>query len=271
MTPVGALWVDGTFWFQTGDGTVKRRNIMRGPQCSVSIRDADVVMEGAAVRVEDPSTIARLAKAWADQGWPAEPDDEHGDHGAVRRAVARTASVARLPRRADLGVGGAGHQPGGLRTVRVLTHSPDAAAGRVPPMKSAPSHPNVVFILADDLGWADLGCSGSTTIRTPNLDRLTAEGIRFTHGYSATPWCSSTRLALYTGRNPGRLEAGLEEPLRTRRGDGHPGGASHVAVAARRPRAMRPPCSGSGTAAGSRGSARCASGSRPSSAISTVP
>lgn len=76
VTPVGALWVDGTFWFQTGDGTLKRRNIMRDPRCSVSvsIRDADVVMEGAAVRVEDPSTIARLAKAWADQGWPAEPD-----------------------------------------------------------------------------------------------------------------------------------------------------------------------------------------------------
>ncbi|WP_298176018.1 sulfatase-like hydrolase/transferase, partial [Saccharomonospora sp.] len=41
--------------------------------------------------------------------------------------------------------------------------------------------PNVLFILADDLGWADLGCYGSTTIRTPNLDRLATEGIRFTH------------------------------------------------------------------------------------------
>ena len=83
--------------------------------------------------------------------------------------------------------------------------------------------PNILFILADDLGWADLGCYGSRAIKTPNLDRLAAEGVRFTHGYSGSSWCSLTRLALYTGRHPGRLEAGLEEPLRTRRdGNGIP-------------------------------------------------
>lgn len=83
--------------------------------------------------------------------------------------------------------------------------------------------PNVVFILADDLGWADLGCYGSSTIRTPNLDRLAAEGLRFTHGYACSPWCSSTRIGLYTGRFPGRLAAGLEEPLVTRaEGNGIP-------------------------------------------------
>ena len=76
--------------------------------------------------------------------------------------------------------------------------------------------PNIIFILADDLGWADLGCYGSTAIRTPNLDRLAAAGLRFTHGYSGSSWCSLTRLALYTGRHPGRLPAGLEEPMRTR-------------------------------------------------------
>jgi arylsulfatase A-like enzyme len=76
--------------------------------------------------------------------------------------------------------------------------------------------PNLIFILADDLGWADLGCYGSTEIRTPNLDRLASEGIRFTHAYAGSCWCSPTRFGLYTGRNPGRLEAGLEEPLRTR-------------------------------------------------------
>jgi arylsulfatase A-like enzyme len=73
--------------------------------------------------------------------------------------------------------------------------------------------PNILFILADDLGWADLGCYGSTAIRTPNLDRLAAEGVRFTHGYACSPWCSPTRIGLYTGRFPGRLAAGLEEPL----------------------------------------------------------
>ena len=78
------------------------------------------------------------------------------------------------------------------------------------------SPPNLVFILADDLGWADLGCYGSDAIRTPNIDRIAAEGVRFTHAYAGSSWCSPTRFSLYTGRNPGRLECGLEEPLRTR-------------------------------------------------------
>jgi arylsulfatase A-like enzyme len=76
--------------------------------------------------------------------------------------------------------------------------------------------PNVIFILADDLGWADLGCYGSTEIATPNLDRLAADGVRFTHAYAGSSWCSPTRISLYTGRSPGRLVCGLEEPLRTR-------------------------------------------------------
>ena len=79
-----------------------------------------------------------------------------------------------------------------------------------------PAAPNLVFILADDLGWSDLGCFGSPSIRTPHLDRLAAEGIRFTNAYAGSSWCSPTRFSLYTGRNPGRLAAGLEEPLRTR-------------------------------------------------------
>jgi hypothetical protein len=77
VTAVGALWLDGTFWFQTGAGTRKGRNVARDPRCSiaVSIRDADVVVEGDAARVTEPGALARIAKAWADQGWPAEPDD----------------------------------------------------------------------------------------------------------------------------------------------------------------------------------------------------
>ena len=76
LTAVGALWLDGAFWFQTGVNTRKSRNVARDPRCSVaiSIRDADVVVEGDAVHVTEPSTVARLARAWADQGWPAEPD-----------------------------------------------------------------------------------------------------------------------------------------------------------------------------------------------------
>src|SRR3954451_11900805 len=75
VTPVGAIWLDGTFWIQTGS-TRKARNLARDPRCSISlsIKDADVVLEGEAVRVTDPAAVAGAAKAWADQGWPAEPD-----------------------------------------------------------------------------------------------------------------------------------------------------------------------------------------------------
>src|SRR5437867_3226923 len=62
--------------------------------------------------------------------------------------------------------------------------------------------PNVVIILADDLGWGDLGCYGHPTLRTPNLDRMAAEGMRFTEFYSAAEVCTPSRAALLTGRYP---------------------------------------------------------------------
>lgn len=76
VTAVGALWFDGAVWFQTGDGTRKRRNVSRDPRCSiaVSILDADVVIEGDAEPVTDPARVARAAEKWAEGGWPAEPD-----------------------------------------------------------------------------------------------------------------------------------------------------------------------------------------------------
>ncbi|MFF9571027.1 sulfatase [Streptomyces sp. NPDC014685] len=73
--------------------------------------------------------------------------------------------------------------------------------------------PNLLYLLADDLGWADLSCYGSPHIKTPHLDRLAAQGVRFTDGYAGSSTCSPTRLSLYTGRYPGRTEAGLEEPI----------------------------------------------------------
>ena len=77
VTAVGAIWLDGAFWFQTGAGTRKSRNVARDPRCSIalSILDADVVVEGDAAHVTDARQVARAAKAWADQGWPTEPDD----------------------------------------------------------------------------------------------------------------------------------------------------------------------------------------------------
>ena len=70
----------------------------------------------------------------------------------------------------------------------------------------APARPNIIFILADDLGWADLGCYGSSFYQTPNLDRLAREGTRFTQAYAAAPVCSPSRASLLTGQYPARLK-----------------------------------------------------------------
>ena len=65
--------------------------------------------------------------------------------------------------------------------------------------------PNVIYILCDDLGYGDLGCYGSQTIRTPNIDRLAAQGIRFTDFYAPASWCMPSRMGLMTGMHPYRL------------------------------------------------------------------
>jgi arylsulfatase A len=65
--------------------------------------------------------------------------------------------------------------------------------------------PNIVFILIDDMGWADGGCFGSKFYKTPNLDRLAAGGMRFTQAYAACAVCSPTRAAIMTGKHPARL------------------------------------------------------------------
>ena len=72
-------------------------------------------------------------------------------------------------------------------------------------MLYATERPNIVVFLCDDLGYGDLACYGNKTIRTPNLDRLAAEGIRFTDFYSTAPVCSASRAGLLTGRTPSRI------------------------------------------------------------------
>ena len=65
--------------------------------------------------------------------------------------------------------------------------------------------PNIIFILMDDMGWMDLGCYGSTFYETPNLDRLSAEGMRFTDAYASCPVCSPSRASVMTGKYPATL------------------------------------------------------------------
>src|SRR5262249_39099553 len=65
--------------------------------------------------------------------------------------------------------------------------------------------PNIVFILADDLGWADLGCYGNRFNETPHIDRLATQGMRFTNFYAAAPVCSPTRAAILSGQYPARF------------------------------------------------------------------
>jgi arylsulfatase A len=69
----------------------------------------------------------------------------------------------------------------------------------------APTKPNIVLILVDDLGWRDVGYAGSDLYKTPNIDRLSDQGVRFTRAYSAHPVCSPTRAAILTGKNPVRV------------------------------------------------------------------
>jgi arylsulfatase A-like enzyme len=85
-----------------------------------------------------------------------------------------------------------------------------ATAGRVAAQAGKPS---IVFILADDLGFADVSCYGQRDYTTPNIDRLALEGMRFTQAYANSSVCSATRTALITGRYQYRLPVGLEEPI----------------------------------------------------------
>ena len=77
-----------------------------------------------------------------------------------------------------------------LTAICTLILTPAAAADR----------PNIIFILADDLGWTDLGCQGSQYYQTPAIDRLAAQGLRFTQGYTCGPNCQPTRAALMSGQ-----------------------------------------------------------------------
>src|SRR6185369_8548987 len=86
---------------------------------------------------------------------------------------------------------------------------PTVLAGEIPPK------PNIIFILADDLGYGDLGCYGQKKIKTPNLDKLAREGIRFTSCYAGSTVCAPSRAVLITGLHTGhvRIRGNAAVPL----------------------------------------------------------
>ena len=81
------------------------------------------------------------------------------------------------------------------------------AANGAPAQTRPPARPNVIFILADDLGYGDAGCYGQKLIKTPNIDRLASEGLRFTQAYAGGPVCTPSRSVLMTGLHNGHTPA----------------------------------------------------------------
>jgi len=86
-----------------------------------------------------------------------------------------------------------------------------STAGQAKAATDNTTRPNIVFILADDLGAHDAHCFGSTFYETPNIDRLRARGTRFTQAYAASPLCSPTRASILTGQHPARI--GITSPV----------------------------------------------------------
>ena len=94
-----------------------------------------------------------------------------------------------------------------------------SAAG---PAAAQTVRPNIIFIMADDLGYADVGCYGRPDIKTPHIDAISARGVRLLQGYANSAVCSATRTGLITGRYQYRLPVGLEEPIALNRDVGLP-------------------------------------------------
>jgi arylsulfatase A-like enzyme len=91
-----------------------------------------------------------------------------------------------------------------------------AVAATARPSDAQARRPNIVFILADDMGYADVSCYGRRDLQTPNIDRIAAQGTRFTQAYANSPVCTASRVAIITGRYQTRLPVGLEEPIAPR-------------------------------------------------------
>ena len=116
VTGVGALWVDGAFWFETGERTRKGRNLARDPRCALSVatHDFDLVVEGTAYQVTDPPVVASMAARWAARGMAC-PRRRHGpgDRRRLQRPLGRTTAMVRVPPERAHGNGARAVAPGG--------------------------------------------------------------------------------------------------------------------------------------------------------------
>ncbi|MFT3756697.1 MAG: sulfatase-like hydrolase/transferase [Pseudoxanthomonas sp.] len=111
-----------------------------------------------------------------------------------------------------------------------MTVAANAQAVKRKPAPTPGRKPNIIFILADDMGYADLSCYGAQGYKTPVLDRLAEEGVKLDNAYANAAICSPTRTALVTGRYQGRFKAGINEPNADfRPGDELPAGTPTVA------------------------------------------
>ena len=81
-------------------------------------------------------------------------------------------------------------------------------------VKLSAQRPNIIYMMTDDLGYADLSCYGRKDYKTPNLDKLASQGMMFTNAYAAAPVCTPTRVAFMTGRYPASIPLGLNEPIK---------------------------------------------------------
>src|SRR6266508_2125997 len=181
------------------------------PSCSTTVRTAAATSDSTATSHASAIPGAGRAAAVFSASMPSRSSSAtRAPWAAITRAI--PAPIPRAPPVITATVFVSIAPPGG-RSYLVSSQDRRPLDGRRCYPARNPMPPNFIFILADDLGYADLGCYGGRSPCSPELDRLATQGLRFTDGYSNSPVCSPTRFALITGRFQYRLRGGNDEPI----------------------------------------------------------
>ena len=101
-----------------------------------------------------------------------------------------------------------------VRTFVLIGLALALGANPLPASQSKAKRPNIVVVLADDMGYGDLACYGHPAIKSPNLDKFATQGVRFQNSFVCTPICSASRATLFTGRTP--MQHGIHDFLTPR-------------------------------------------------------